>query len=210
MPRSLRKCSECGKRLEGKINQVTCSDACRSRRAARMKRSRAKAAENISAANQLPEHMQAVRNAADDQAQDVGRELLKEEMRPVVREAITDDVMEAVSSLVKLTPTAVQRLALDLESSDDNVRQRAYTLVLKYSMGNPSVAPAPKPPEQPQTQIIVSIPRPDAPLPAEDSTAVEERECAECSQMKTDFVGDSDRCTECHEKYMAQVRERFG
>lgn len=142
-------------------------------------------------------------------------EVMREELKPVVREALTDDVLVAIQNLVNLTPAVVAAITEDIaQTSDKTLRQRAYTLVSKYTLGNPSVAPPPI--EQAATGIVVNfqMPRPgDATAEVEQHSDAEElKTCVECKQDKpvTGFVANSDRCTQCHEQLQAKVLERFG
>lgn len=144
-------------------------------------------------------------------------EVMREELQPVVREALTDNVLRSIQDLVALTPTVVAKIKEDLEQeADPTLRQRAYTLVAKYTLGHPSVAPPPL--DQAATGIVVNfqMPRPGDATPSaieapQHSDAVELRKCVECTQDKptTEFVGNSDRCTQCHEALQARVAERF-
>lgn len=143
---------------------------------------------------------------------DAARQATRDELRPIVREAITQDVMDAISKLVNLTPTMVDAIAEDLESSDKTLRQRAYSLLARYTLGNPSVAPQPETPDQAPMQVTFHLPRPGdaSPTPVALET-VDLRECVECKEhkMEADFVGASDRCQDCHDKMIAGVQARF-
>lgn len=193
-------CSECGKSISGA--RITCGDACRSRRSHRIRAQKAAELGSIS----------------KEDLKLTTREVMKEELRPVVREAITADVLRGIASMVGLTPRAVELLQADLESQDANIRQRAYTLLLKYTMGNPAVAPTPEH-QPPAFSVEFVMPRPpaeDNPPPeaeviTEAQTVISETEgatrlCQACGEDKllSEFFGDAPRCTACHEKIIAQ------
>lgn len=205
-----RKCPECGESLAGKLpTAMTCGKgSCRGRRARRIKRQQREAGKKRA----LPEALQPF--AEENRVNDTAARVLEDELRPVVREAITDEVLRGVQTLVGLTPAAVARIQEDLDSPDHTIRQRAYTLQLRYTMGNPSVAPAPTEQQPGGLTVQFNMPRP-ADTPAPEVVVVDDgdrRMCAECNQMKRedDMVGNSDRCVECHERVQAEVRERFG
>lgn len=145
-------------------------------------------------------------------------EVMREELKPVVREALTDDVLRAIEDLVGLTTDVVAAIKDDILQTDDKtLRQRAYSLVAKYTLGNASVAPAPLDPGAQGMTVNFLMPRPGDATPASieaqsDGTAVELKPCVECKQEHplTDFVANSDRCTKCHSELQAKVQERFG
>lgn len=212
-----RKCSECENLLEGRLsNAKTCSNACRNKRSRRLRRARKQGGRPP-----LPEHQRVLSQAANGAVKDLAHEVAKEELRPVVREAITDDVLKAIDGLVKLTPQAIQALTLDLASSDDQVRQKATALILRYTLGNQSVAPAPAEQQPAPMQVVFNMPRPGSTEPgvsvdsgtAEIPEAVEDtRECQDCREWKVDaeFVAGSDRCQSCYDGLQARIAERFG
>lgn len=204
-----KKCSECGASLAGRPSLTkTCSQACRAKRSRRIRRAQKERGKQL---NALPEH-QAVMRDIVRKTPDIAHEVMKAELAPIVREAITDDVMRSVKDLVGLTPKMVAAIEMDLESPDDRVRQKAYELVARYTFGNPSVAPQPQTPANAPMQVFFQMPRPgDADEPVE--AQVEElRTCVECGDARPsgEFVGNSTRCQECHDKLQAKVRERFG
>jgi hypothetical protein len=211
-----RRCSECGGPLgpHAQSNRKTCSGPCRSKRSRRLKAAKQRAGK----ARAHPEELQPLYQADKGSIQDAAMEVMREEVRPVVREALTQDVLLAIQDLVNLTPTIVEKIKDDLEQDKDpTLRQRAYTLVAKYTLGNASVAPPP--PEQAAQGLTVNfmMPRPGDETsttedPQEHGEAVELRTCTECKEDHPDsaFVAGSDRCTTCHEALQAKVAERFG
>ncbi len=211
----LRKCSECNKRLPN-ANQRTCSDSHRQLRARRKKREAQAHAIKIAEAKDLPEHLKALSDANNKLVKDVGRDLVVKQMTPVIREAITEDVMQGIRDMVRLTPRMVALIEEDMESRDPQIRQKAYTLLARYTLGNASVAPAPAEVAPAPMQVSFVLPRPgDACLNgdvAQDVQHVDLRTCAQCNQDKPagEFVGDSDRCQGCHDALQAKVQEQFG
>ncbi len=211
-----RRCSECGKSLAGRRADVkTCSPNCRVARSRRLKKQRK---ENLAQAHiasaYTPEQAQIAETVKA--STDIVRDVVREEVTPIVREALTDDVLAGIQKLVRLTPKMIAAIEVDLTHPDDTVRQRAYTLLAKYTLGNPSVAPAPQQAQTAPMQVFFEMPRPGDESSTGDetleSTAVEIKECVECKQEKdeTQFVGNSDRCQDCHERLQALVREKFG
>jgi hypothetical protein len=203
-------CSECGEALANP-QAKTCGAACRQKRARRIKRSQ-------TGRPPLPEHL-AVMSA--EKGDKLVHEVAKEELRPIVREAITEDVLRAAGRLVALTPMMVDAIEEDLQSSDKILRQKAYSLLARFTLGNQSIAPQADAPAQQPMQVVFNMPRPGStdapvPLPAEhedDAAPAEEvQECMECHDYKplADFFGGSNRCIACHEELQAKVRERFG
>lgn len=203
-----RRCTECDKPLgaHARKDKKTCGDTCRKNRSQRIANARRRGGQN-----RHPEHMRETAAAA---AKDVAAEVAREEIRPYVREAMTDDVLQSVGRLVSLQPKAIDMLERDLESSDETIRQRAYTLLLRYTMGNPSVAPASAEIQPAAVSVVFNVPRPsDAPEVVEGTVEdAEPRKCVECDQPRPDdeFVAASDRCVHCHADLQARVNARFG
>lgn len=219
---AIRRCSECNEPLvfpEGheRAGQPkppgtkTCSDAHRQARARRLKRAQQAAS---SASKHAPE-VRDIAAVARGEMKDVVHEVAKEELRPVVRDAMTEDVLRSIDRLVKLTPQAIDSLEEDLGSADETIRQRAYTLLLRYTMGNPSVAPPPKEQAAQGLQVVFNVPRPgDVPLPAEPAVSVEHeelRQCGDCHESKpaSAFVAGSSRCQDCFDTLQAKLAARF-
>lgn len=203
-----RRCTECQGSLKGRRpGTVTCSDSCRSKRSRRL----AKREAEVPAAQELA---QVLNGEFRDQARDV----IQRELAPVVREAMTEEVLRSINQLVGLTPSAVAAIAEDIGNEDPTIRQRAYTLLLKYTVGHPAVI-QPKDAD-PNQQMVVNfnLPRPNAEVvydvEADDFVVenVELRTCDVCAKQATtdEFVGASDRCKECFAKREAEVRARFG
>lgn len=216
-----RKCSECGGSLEGlPPTAITDSAKCRNKRSRRLARQRKQAA---SKAGSMPAHINELSAVARDVAPDLMRDVIREEARPIAREALTEEVLRATQDLLQLTPQAVANIAHDLASGDERVRQKATEFVLRYTLGNQSIAPTATNNPAPM-QVVLNWPTAGAP-PAtaptveitegdvvEDALPAELRECMWCHATKppAEFVGVSDRCLTCHETVLGDVRERFG
>lgn len=145
---------------------------------------------------------------------DIIHEVMAEELRPVVREAIDQDAIRAIRGMVGLAPAAILVLAEGLESDDEVVRQRSAALIAKYTLGNPMVTP-PRDDGSSGLVIINQLPRPgDAPveeLPPIEATAEELRRCDSCNLDKplSEFPGDGPRCAQCLAEKKAQVIDAF-
>jgi hypothetical protein len=199
-----RRCSECEKSLAGYAPTAkTCGEAHRKKRARRLAKKKTR---------KVPEHLAPMHDAVTKATDDAVQEAVKEELRPIVREAITDDVLRSVDSLMRnILPHALEAIGDDIKGEDKDLRQRAYTLLMKYTLGNPSVAPKPDAPSGQPISISFEVPRPDD-APAIEATAEELRTCSECSEERpaSDFLEDSLRCSTCDAALRARVAERFG
>lgn len=202
-----RTCSECGTVLAGKsVKAKTCSNACRLRRSKRLRRISKEQAE-MAEVGGVSEIAAMVRRESPDIAQDV----LRKELAPIVRQALTEDVLQAINSLVGLTPRAVQALHEDLECDDRVLRQRAYTLLFKYTTGHPALVKPDDTNDQSQIVVNFNLPRPDS-VPEElAADVVELRICDMCGEEKpeTEFETGSDRCTPCFEAWRETVKSQF-
>lgn len=209
MPQPARKCSECPKSLRGLSSQAkTCSGACRSRRADRIKRAREKGG----AMTPYDEQLQAANQAVRGKTKSAAHEVLKEELRPIVREALTDDVLKGLGDLVEMVPDAVALLAQQIQSADELVAQRAATLIMKYTLGNQAIAPASAEQAPAPMQVVFAMPRPGDAAPTQIEAQAEELvTCAECAveQPKSSMVANSERCQACHDEVQARVAARF-
>ncbi len=195
-------CSECKKTLRGKNKLArTCSSRCRSERVRRKKRQAAAIAER----GTHPEHVSRAK------MKDAAHEVLKEELRPAIAASLTPDVLHGLGELVAMVPDAVARLREDLDSRDETIRQRAYFHVMKYTLGNPAVAPgAPEQTPQPM-QVSFVMPRPGVATPELEAVAEELATCEAChiEQPRSAFVANSQRCQTCHDAIQARVANRF-
>lgn len=207
--RPARRCSECGKSLEGKsAASKTCSAKCRAarhRRLARVKR------DNVERAHHTPESRE-LASIIEGEIEDQAKEVAREELRPVVREAMTEEVMRAISGMVGLLPRVVEAIAEDLDAEDPNVRQRAYSLAARYLLGKDTLV-APESAAQGGLTVNFQLPRPgdgegeDAEVQITD--AEEMKICDMCSREKpfSEFESGSDRCTECFMRMQNKTQE---
>lgn len=203
-----RRCSECGEALTGKsAGAKTCSPKCRSARSRRLKKQKSEAGQ----AFRLPEHQRDLRDRVEGATPDVAHDVIQEELRPVVRESITADTLQAIAQMVALTPTAVAALQEDLTSEDSVIRQRAYTLLMKYTVGHRAIVQPPETDKSQPLQVNFNLPRPnsantEASVPGNsadiEATAEELKTCDACGQEKSadQFIAGSDRCSDCFSK----------
>lgn len=213
-----RTCTECGKHLEtGNPKAKTCSSACRGKRSRREARERRRNATNPGAPHTAAGAALAdILNPGRREITDVVKDVFREELRPVVREAITEETLRAIQGLVSITPRMVELIAQDMEDLDPQVRQRAYGLVAKYTLGHPAVVQ----PEQQDLRNQLTVVFDGMPRPARidvDSDAIDagtdareheaNRRCNGCDLEKpaTEFVGNSDRCHACHNELAARA-----
>lgn len=214
-------CTECsGSLADQRAGSKTCGPRCRSARSRRLKRAKkafSEARAYPAHAKEIAEHIDPSGHNAD--VKDITHRLLEQELRPVVREAITEDALRAIQSMVGLTPRIVELIAQDLESEDSTVRQRAYTLVAKYTLGHQAIVTPESAGAGQQLVVNFALPRPgqavsetqeqEAPV---DGEAEETQPCDTCAVDKplSEFVAGSQRCRDCYEQLQAEVQERFG
>jgi hypothetical protein len=125
-------CSECGgsrRRRQGCARTLRpARPKCRSKRSRRLKR--AQEAERARRGRYPPHAKEArstsTRTATAQTVRDVAHKLLEDELRPVVREAITEDALKAIRSMVGLTPRVIELLAEDMESDDARTPARVH------------------------------------------------------------------------------------
>ena len=142
-----------------------------------------------------------IEGAKDDELHSI----VNKELTPVVREAITDETLRAIQQMVGLTPEAVLAVQADLRSENDSIRQRAYSLILKYTVGNPQITHPDNTDTTRPLQIHFDLPRPSS--GSIDGEAVEiphdspTKQCDKCGEDKpfTEFIANSDRCQTCYE-----------
>jgi hypothetical protein len=212
MPPVGRTCSECGAPLSSRsVRSTTCSDKCRTARSRRVRRQ-----------NREVEDFQERNNAGANEiaaivrreAPDVVTRVMKAELQPIVRQALTEDVLRSINSLVGLTPRAVAALTEDLESEDRTIRQRAYTLLIKYTVGHPALVKQEDTDDNRQLVVNFNLPRPDAPsqVNEEENLAVELRACDMCGEDKSpdEFASGSSRCLACFDEWKKRVMEQVG
>lgn len=214
-----RLCSECGGSLAGKkSNAKTCSESCRRKRSRRL-RGEAKERDYV---ERLPEPVQAIRDAVAGRRDDVVDRVVQEELRPVVREAITEDTLRAIQDLIALTPEVVTAISEDLRSDDATIRQKAYSLIARYTIGHPAIVRPPEDDGDKQLVVNFNIPRPgpvpqneepviEAEQPAVELEDADSRQCDMCGDDKplTEFVAGSYRCVECYGKQQDRAAHLF-
>lgn len=205
-----RTCTECGTNLSKRSPRArTCSKACRAKRSRRLRQ------EGIEAEALSTPETRALQEVVRSNAnRDVGRQAVAEALKPVLREAITQETLDALGDLVKLTPSAVVALQEDLMSDDAGIRQRAYTLVIKYSIGHPSVIRPEEEAGHAPINFHFDVPRPETTEVVDTEVIVEgeDRACDRCGKVRPpeDFADGSDRCLPCWAEQRAEVGERFG
>lgn len=228
-------CTECGGPfMSGHAGAKTCGQTCRQRRHRRFERDE-NAPEFAVDVSATAEAMQNARAQALDDLPAVAREVLAEELRPAVREALTGAVLQSIGDMVGLMPLVQAALTDDLKASvplldgegdpirdndgsivfitDHERRSKAVALVMKYTVGQPGLAPQPEAPEQ--APLIINFPTMPAPPDHIDGAADEEpleleeghRMCDICQESKSagEFVGDSPRCQACHDGQRARI-----
>jgi predicted nucleic acid-binding Zn ribbon protein len=205
-------CSECARIIPPE--RKTCSDPCRSKRSRRLRRERKANALAALEHTRLAEHQQALADVVAGKVPDVANEVMKEELRPIVRDSITGDVLNSLKALVGLAPQAIAALALDLQSPDDQRRQKAYELWFRYTVGQQKLhSPDDAADGARNISIHFDMPRPDdGSEEAITDEAVELRECEHCAIEKPlhDFIEGSTRCQLCHESLLADVQAVLG
>jgi hypothetical protein len=143
-----------------------------------------------------------------DEAERATQELLREELRPHVREAITDEVVEQVKSLIGHVPLAIEELAAQLHSEDEELRHKAAKEILRHTTGNKAIIPDINADKSQAIIVNFALPRPDPQstnLAFGPPTIEEKRQCDSCLSWKEtdEFEGSSDRCAECFKKMKA-------
>lgn len=212
-----RTCSECGASLASKGPRAkTCSDKCRKDRSRRLKR-----AGDEGDPLRGPEHYRQLARYVHNEEPDMVRDVVREELRPIVREALTEETLHAIKDLLGLAPMAIAAIRDDLANDEDpGIRHRAAALVTKYTIGHAALV-QPKDTE-PNQQMVVhfALPRPEAnseagvvgTVVAEPTEVVDVKTCDECSVEKPadQFVAASNRCSDCYEARRARVIAQFG
>lgn len=222
MPAKL--CSEpgCGNVLRDKhggppvSGQMTCGRSCRDKRPRRLKREKAERDAQLAKNRELPEHLKPISDIVNREVADITNKVLKAAIIPIVQEALTPDVLAGLGKLVALLPDAIDALGEDIRGEDPDLRQRAYTLLLKYTAGNTTIAPAPTEKAASPMTVVFEMPRPgDAAKPVLTHVGHEEiveiRDCVECEATKpvTEFVDQSTRCLMCQKVLEDMIATRF-
>lgn len=135
-------------------------------------------------------------------------------VKPVVREALTEDVLTSLQDLIRLTPAAVETLADHMQGDDPVLAQKAATTVMRYTVGHQALV-TPQEATAPQIVVNFDLPRPDpqeAAYEPTDAIATETFECDICHDTypTTERAGGADRCLSCHEARKQAVLEQYG
>lgn len=198
-----RPCAACGKLLPEGTRRKTCNAKCR-KRLQRMHNQE----------TGWPEaQKEAARQARAVDAVELAKEVFRQELTPIVREQITEEVVQSIAALMKLTPALVESLANDLFSNDANTRTRAQAIVAKYTLGQAdSTSKTPK--------LVVNLGNMPDPsqdggmkaIPVQDVDHREVRICERCEEEKDikEFDGAAPRCRLCQEEIRQGMEARFG
>lgn len=231
-PNLHRVCSECGKQLRPKpgrklrTDAKTCGARCRTNRSRRLRRlkyqekrlrqdeergiDRSVDGQGTSALAPMVDTRGGMR------VRDILARTFQEELRPIIREQITEETLRAIQRLVALTPVMVEAIGRDLEHPDPKIHQRAYSVLARYTLGHTAIV---TPPEEASrrtmTVIFDGMVRPGqdpAPEPIEAKASEPPRVCNSCDQTKpaVEFVERSDRCIDCHNELQARMRKVLG
>jgi hypothetical protein len=158
-------------------------------------------------------------------AESIALQEIRDRIEPVTRELLTDNVLKELNSLVNLLPAAIAELTYELSRDDDGkpivedpeLRHKAAIQVMKFTVSNNSIAPA-NAEQQPAALTVVIGQAMESKLGAKTTSVqvgdevVELRECQEChiSKPVEEFVGQSSRCQDCHQKLIDAAAEKFG
>jgi predicted nucleic acid-binding Zn ribbon protein len=206
-----RHCLNCGKDISHRGTRAkTCSPACRK-----------EWSRNHQAAAALPDDLvhEVNKNGPRSLVKRAVELEVRELVKPVVREALTEDVLTALQDLVRLTPDAVATLQSDMQGDDAVLAQKAATTVLRYTVGHQALV-TPKEAAAPQLVVNFGLPRPDD-IPVDDDPSdddpsddavVEFFECDVChTELPTsERVANADRCQDCHDKRKHAILDQYG
>lgn len=156
-----------------------------------------------------------------DVLREVTQNVIAEEVRPVIREELTEDVLRAIKRMVGLTPQVVDAIEKDLASDNEFLRQHAYQTLLKYTVGSRALLPDLAEENLPMTVIINGIERPQVGAFAAgtghtlaiEGTATEDaplgKLCDACGNYKDprEFIAESDRCVTCYERIRSEAAQ---
>lgn len=190
-----RTCTECGNPLPDGAppSQKTCSGRCRSARSRRVRRARQRGS-NAPAGGQREEWA-----VYDPEQHELAQQVASEELRPYVREQITEDVIQAIGSMMGLSAKAVRTIERDLDDPDPQIRMKAATLVARYTMSDRLIPELPKP--------ALRVDLSGVPVPQHDEAAPEPevppapgtRRCYSCDEERDEdeFESGAPRCRRC-------------
>lgn len=227
-------CSECGKPyVATRPDSITCQASCRVARARRRKKQGSGFTHwAVDPGTALEAVADAGRAALGDLPQ-VARDVLADELRPVVREHLSGKVLDTIGGLIDLMPLMHAALADDLQATsplrnaqgelvldrdgqphmvpDYERRTKAVALMMKATVLHPGLSPQP---EAARTAPITIEFTGYASPQTVDADVVEvlelpagTRECDICRLPKaaSEFVADSDRCQACHDAQRSRV-----
>jgi len=205
-------CSECGKKLPpgSKTTRRTCSDKCRAERSRRIREGHARAQEEALEEVQVTTTAQkAMGRAITANIDDRIHKVLDRELGPIVREHITEDVQRSIAALLGMMPLAVNAIMEDLAQEDSyDRRQKAYTLLMKYTAGHPKLITDADPTPPSVTVVFPGMERPEGVPEATLADDVFECDaCAEVQSVDQRAAPGADRCKTCHENLQARRHE---
>lgn len=199
-----RICSEpgCGNSLAGLgPKALSCSPECRKARHARQVREKRRGEVAT---------VKAFASAADDKTKhDIIKQAVREQVEPVVRAALANETLAAISKLVKLVPSAIDALEEDLLGDDPLLRQRAYSLLIKYTAGHPAIVRPDDATGAGQMVVNFNLPRPDSnPQELNADEVIEMKTCDLCDTAKpsTEMVAGANRCQSCMDRWKAEIQ----
>lgn len=219
-------CTECGDPFAASMpNAKTCGERCRKRRQRRQKAGDSR--DYAFDATQIHEAWAAAKELALDHLPDVAQQVLADEMRPIIREALTDEVLSSIDDMMGLMALSNKALSDALRAAtfefnedgtpmvdqngdrvvvaDHDTRLKAAAMVHRVTLLQPGLAPQPEQPDA--APIVVNFGSMPAISQAVEGSAHEvieldegERLCDMCALPKPadEFVGSSSRCLECH------------
>lgn len=194
-----RTCTECDNPVAGRA--LTCSATCRSRRSRRQR-------ETLASGRDVP-------TLVTDELERAAQAEFQEQLKPVIKEAITEDVLDAIHDMIGLLPSAIAAIRDDLTSDDKDLRQRAYTQLLRHTAGSKSIVPDVNADKQRDVNVTFGVPRPEDLDRATDSQGqevIQTKECDTCHTAKplSEFVANSDRCETCFGEMREQAKALLG
>jgi hypothetical protein len=204
-----RTCLNCGKDIGHRGTRAkTCDATCRKA----LERKTQAAADIAAVVAEAPPsaHLGDAASIAKREVEAQVRDIVK----PVVREALTEDVLGALQDLIRLTPAAVATLADHMDGDDPVLAQKAATTTLRYTVGHQALV-TPQAATAPQLVVNFDLPRPapgSSPDDPDDEDSFETFECDVCHTVHliAERVAGANRCVECHEKRKAAVLEQYG
>lgn len=156
--------------------------------------------------------MRALYDIVQRKQTDVVKKVVEEQLAPIVRDALTEETLHAIKKLLGLTGAMVLALEEDLTSEDPVIRQRAYALGIKYTVGHPALVKSDDADGSKQINVHFGLPRPDAAATLDDPQDAEVvKTCDLCNEEKveSEFVAGSDRCQPCADEWKRRITEQF-